>query len=100
MTTAVGASVDTANVYRTILKIVLGSLAAITIFTGGYYGKLSLDNVIEDHARMIGLYTYAQDEIKRCGETPEIIMSLAREFISENSTWYAYQSKNAPEASI
>ncbi|MBR2675190.1 MAG: hypothetical protein IKE52_07070 [Mogibacterium sp.] len=96
----IGASVDPANVYRAVLKIVLGALSAITIFTGSYYGKLSLDNVMEDHRRMIALYSHAESEIAERGETPEMIMELAREFLNENSTWYAYQSKNAPEVSI
>lgn len=100
MITPAGASMDTADVYRAILKIVLGTLSAITIFTGSYYGKLSLDNVMEDHRRMIALYTHAEQEIREKGETKEIVMDLAREFLSENSTWYAYQSKNAPEVSI
>ena len=30
-------------------------------------------------------------------EDDELILRLAREFLIENSTWYAYQSKNKAE---
>ena len=45
---------------------------------------------------MIELYEMAEMEISTHGETEKIIMDLAREFINENSTWYAYQSNNRP----
>ena len=86
-----------ADSIRLVLKILIGMLSVITIFTGSYYGKMSLPNVIDDHKRMIALYEKAEDEISRSGETPEIILDLARDFLNENSTWYAYQSKNKPD---
>ncbi len=89
-----------ANAIRTVLKIVLGTMSAITLFTGSYYGKMSLSNIIADHRRMIILYNAAEKEIEKNGETEELIVFLAREFLTENSAWYAYQSKNKPDIVI
>lgn len=88
------------NLIRIILKLVLGSVSAITLFTGSYYGKMSLPNVIDDHKRMISLYNAAEERIINEGENEETILFLAKEFLNENSSWYAYQSKNTPEITI
>ena len=86
---------DFSNIYL-ILKITIGLMSVVTIVVESYYGKLSLFNKINDHKRMIELYEMAEMEISTHGETEKIIMDLAREFINENSTWYAYQSNNRP----
>ena len=85
------------NTCRAVLKIVLGTMSALTLFTGNYYGKMSLSNVIDDHRRMIKLFETVENEIKLNGETEELLVSLARECLNENSTWYAYQTKNTPD---
>ena len=89
-----------ANVIRAILKIILGTMSAVTIFTGSYYGKMSLSNIIDDHKRMSALYEQAEKDISQNGETDELIIFLAREFLIENGTWYAYQNKNKPDIII
>ncbi len=86
-----------ADFVRALLKIVLGTMSAVTLFMGSYYGKMSLSNEIDDHERMIALYQAAEDEIAKNGETEELLLFLAREFLNENSTWYAYQSKNTED---
>ena len=86
-----------ANVVRAILKIIVGTMSAITLFTGSYYGKMSLSNSIEDHRRMSALYQKAERDIMENGETEELLISLAREYLIENSTWYSYQTKNKPD---
>jgi hypothetical protein len=86
------------DMIRSILKIVLGSLSAITLLTGNYYGKMSLTNIIEDHRRMEMLYETAKNKIMQNGfESEELIIDLAREFLIENSTWYAYQKTNTTD---
>ena len=85
------------NLIRALLKIVLGTMSAITLFTGSYYGKMSLSNIIDDYERMIALYETAEEEIVQNGESEELLTFLAREFLNENSTWYSYQSKNGPD---
>ncbi len=88
---------ENADLIRVSLKIILGMMSAITLFTGNYYGKMSISNVIDDHKRMIALYDAAEMEIMKNGENEELQLMLAREFLNENSTWYAYQSKNKPD---
>ena len=85
---------------RTWLKLILGSLSAATLFAGNYYGKLSLDQVIEDHVRMIDLYEFAARQIEASGETPELLIKTAKEELGENSSWYAYQNMNGPDVSL
>ncbi len=88
------------NLARMILKVILGTMSAITLFTSSYYGKMSLDNKIDDHKRMISLYQKSEQEIELNGETEQLLVSLAREFLNENSSWYAYQKKNNPDLVI
>ena len=75
-------------------------MSAVTLFTGSYYGKMSLSNVIDDHKRMIALYETAEEQMLREGESGELLLFLARECLNETSTWYAYQSKNKPDIVI
>ncbi len=89
-----------ADAIRVVLKVLLGTMSAVTLFTGSYYGKMSLSNSIEDHKRMIALYETAEKRISEEGETEELILFLAREFLDENSAWYAYQSQNKPDIVI
>lgn len=89
--------IDNPDLIRAILKIVLGTMSAITIFTGNFYGKLSLTNTIKDHERMSSLYGHAEKEILKNGESEELLLSLAREYLIENSAWYSYQTKNKPD---
>ena len=85
---------------RTWLKIVMGTLSAITIFAGNYYGKLSLEETENDHLRMISLFSTAQETAAREGETPKLLYRLAREELNENANWYAYRSVNKPDLGI
>ena len=85
---------------RTWLKIVMGTLSAMTIFAGNYYGKLSLEETENDHLRMISLFTTVKETAAREGETPELLYRLAREELNENANWYAYRSVNKPDLGI
>ncbi len=89
-----------ADLVRAILKILLGTMSAITLFTGSYYGKMSLSDDIEDHRRMIELYEQAETDMQQTGETEELLLELAREFLNENSSWFAYQSKNTADIAV
>ena len=88
------------NFVRAVIKVVVGTMSALTLFTGNYYGKMSLPNVIDDHERMIALYQHVGEKINNEGENDELILSLARECLNENSAWYAYQKKNQPDLVI
>ena len=86
-----------AHIIRLFLKAIIGIASVFTLFLESYYGKMSLYEKINDHKRMISLYAKTERDIAKKGETPEIIIELAREFLIENTTWYAYQSKNKEE---
>ena len=86
-----------AHMIRLGLKIVIGFMSVSLIFLESYYGKMSLSETINDHKRMILLYAKIKKDISVHGETDEILYYLAKEFLIENSTWYAYQSKNKAE---
>ena len=85
---------------RAILKIILGSLSATTLFAGNYYGKMSLSNTINDHQRMGTLFRQSEEEIGEKGESEDLLIRLAREALNENSNWYAYQSNNTADISL
>ena len=88
------------NAVRAVLKVTVGTMSALTLFTGNYYGKMSLSNVIDDHERMIALYQSVGETINTQGESDELILSLARDCLNETGTWYAYQKKNQPDLVI
>lgn len=88
------------GVTRAILKIILGTVSVLTLFVGSTLGKMSLSNEADDHERMATLFADAESHIEREGESAELIVSLAREALVENSRWYAYQSTNAPDISL
>ena len=85
---------------RTILKIVLGTVSAGTLFMAGFYGKMSLGRVTADHEKMVGLYEKAADRIARRGQDEQILETLAREELTENGNWSSYQRDNAPELNV
>ncbi len=85
---------------RAVLKILMGTMSAVTLFMTSYYGKMALPSIIDDYRRMIALYDKAEKEIQEHGESEELIMFLAREALNENSVWYSYQSLNAADINI
>ena len=88
------------DMIRGILKIIMGTMSAVTLLTEGYYGKMSLPNTKEAHRRMVMLYEKAENDILQNGETEEIIIHLAREYLIENTTWFAYQKGNEPDITL
>ena len=93
------AEVD-AEFVRTIFKLATGSLSAISLFAGSYYGKLSLDQWARDSERMVLLYEEARSARETCRNLGELCVSLAREELGENMRWFAYQSVNSPDTPI
>ena len=86
--------------YRTWLKIVLGSISAVTLFIANYYGKLSLSRQISDHGKMARFYSEVAEQIRRRGQTEEVLTVLAREELIENGNWCSYQRDNTPDFSL
>ena len=94
--------VDVGNVdiYRTWLKIVLGSISAVTLFVANYYGKLSLSRQLSDHGKMARFYSEVSEQIRRRGQAEEVLTVLAREELIENGNWCSYQRDNTPDFSL
>ena len=82
---------------RTLIKIVLGTLSAGTLFMANYYGKMSLRRVTTDHGKMEKFFEKAADQLIRCGQKEHILEALAREELAENGNWCSYERDNAPE---
>lgn len=82
---------------RSLLKIVLGGVSAITVFLSGYYGKLSLGRKSLDHEKMASLYAFAKEQFERGNVNRErLFFELAREEIIENGNWFSYCRENSP----
>ncbi len=82
---------------RTVLKIILGTLSAGTLFIASYYGKMSLGRKTEDHEKFACFYARAEKLLDRWGQSEILLEQLAREELSENGNWCSYQEDNAPE---
>ena len=92
--------VGNVDIYRTWLKIVLGGISAVTLFIANYYGKLSLSRQLSDHDKMAHFYTEVADQIRRRGQTDDVLTVLAREELIENGNWCSYQRDNTPDFSL
>ena len=97
---SLGVSVGNVETYRTLLKILLGTISAVTLFTASFYGRLSLDRTQADHQKMIHFYEKMSGLISRYGQTEEILSVLAREELIENGNWCSFQRDNKPDFNI
>ena len=88
------------EMWRTVLKIVLGTISAATLFISNYYGKQSLPRVYSDHCKMEHFYACISDELVTHGQNPDILVLLAREELIENGNWVSYQRDNTPDFSL
>ena len=86
--------------YRTLLKLVLGSISAATLFISNYYGKLSLTRGVEDHEKMAAFYQRISERLALCGQDESLLVLLAQEELIENGNWCSYQQDNAPDFSL
>ncbi|MBQ6465955.1 MAG: hypothetical protein IJJ43_06780 [Oscillospiraceae bacterium] len=93
-------SLANADLCRTILKILLGTISAVTLFTANYYGRLSLPRTLSDHQKMERFYTKMSRQLLERSQTPELLSVLAREELIENANWCSYQRDNAPNFNL
>ena len=92
--------VGDAEWYRTLLKIVLGSISAVTLFISNYYGRLSLPRQLGDHRKMERFYGKMEEQLTKHGQTEQLLTVLVREELVENGNWSSYQRDNTPDLSL
>ena len=88
------------ELWRTVLKILMGTISAVTLFVANYYGRLSLPRTLSDHQKMERFYARMAAEIEKCGQTETVLTVLAREELTENGNWCSYQRDNKPDLSL
>ena len=93
-------AVGNVELFRTLLKIAMGSLSATTLFIAGYYGKQSLPRKLSDHGKMRRFYEKIDAQLALRGQTDELLEVLAREELIENGNWCSYQRDNVPDISF
>lgn len=88
------------NLYRTVLKVILGTLSAATVFIANYYGKQSLSRKQSDHGKMARFYARVSEQMAVHGQSEALLKRLAREELIENDNWLSYQRDNTPDISL
>ncbi len=88
------------EIVRTFLKIALGTISALTLFTANFYGRLSLPRTFSDHKKMERFYGKMSALLLQYGQTEELLTVLAREELTENGNWVSYQRDNKPDISL
>lgn len=83
------------------LKLLWGSISAVTLFVSTYYGLQSLERKMTDHEKMVGLF---EEAARRYDAEPdchiELFRELAREEIIESGNWMSYSQENRPTFSL
>ena len=92
--------IENAEPMRTVIKLILGSISAATLFVSNYFGRLSLSRSVADHAKMERFYSSIGSHIDRLGQTETVLCRLAREELIENSNWCACQRDNGLHFSL
>ena len=86
--------------WRTVLKILLGTVTVGTLFLASSYGQMSVERNRTDHRKMEAFYAAVGRQMERLGQTEELLETLAREELTENGNWCSYQRDNAPELNL
>ena len=82
---------------RSWLKILWGSISAVSLFVSGYLGNLSFSRKAEDNQKMAGVFSLAKRKCSQPGaDVKDICLALAEEEIIENGSWASYCKENRP----
>lgn len=93
-------AVEDVEFWRTVLKILMGTISAVTLFVANFYGRLALPRTLSDHQKMERFYAKMSAEIEKSGQTDALLTVLAREELTENGNWCSYQRDNKPDISL
>ncbi len=86
---------------RSVFKILLGIVPALTFVVSSYYGKLSLERKLRDGKRMVALYSEALEAFNNpLTDHERLLTELAREELIETGDWLSYVSENRPDILI
>ena len=88
------------ELWRTVLKILMGTISAVTLFVANFYGRLSLSRSYSDHRKMARFYARMAEQLESRGQSEELLRVLAREELTENGNWCSYQRDNKPDISL
>ena len=88
------------DTFRVVMKIVLGTLSAGTLFLSGYYGKMNLERETTDHGKMTAFFRTMSERIAAQGQTESLMETLAREELAENGSWCSYRKDAEPELDL
>ena len=94
------AALSNVEVLRTALKLVLGTISVVTLFTANYYGRQSLSRRLSDSRKMERFFRKMSVRLEERGQTEELLTLLAREELIENGNWCSYQRDNTPDFSL
>ena len=86
--------------FKLIMKILLGTLSALTLFVSGYFGRTGVFRQSEDSAKMEKFFRRISGYIEENGQSEELLLLLAREELSENSNWCSYKTEDEPSLSL
>ena len=88
------------ELWRTVLKLLMGSISAMTLFVANFYGRLSLPRTLSDHQKMERFYAKMSEQLEHRGQTEALLTVLAREELTENGNWCSYQRDNKPDLNL
>ena len=88
------------DAFRVMIKIVLGTLSAGTLFLSGYYGKMNLERETTDHGKMEVFFRTMSERIAAQGQTESLMETLGREELAENGSWCSYRRDAKPELDL
>lgn len=92
---------DQAFTVRSLVKILLGGISAVTVFLANYYDKLSFERKSVDHEKMASLYEAAKAQFEnRQTDLKRLFLELAREEIIETGNWMSYCRENPPSFNV
>ena len=78
------------------MKILWGTISAVTLFAADYFGKLSLERKQIDHRKMAALFQEADHAFDAYPQSRQTLFQrLAAEELIENGNWYSYSEENA-----
>lgn len=77
------------------MKILWGTISAVTLFAADYFGKLSLERKQIDHRKMATLFQEADQAFDAYPQSRKTLFQrLAAEELIENGNWYSYSEEN------